>query len=55
MGRAAAKFFDTAAANLIEAEIVTADGEVRRANACTSEDLFSALKGGGSTFGWSPD
>src|SRR5579884_736245 len=41
------KRFGTAAANLLEAEIVTADGAVRTANACTNPDLFWALKGGG--------
>ena len=42
----------TAAASLIEAEIVTADGAVRIANAATNPDLFWALKGGGGgTFG----
>jgi len=41
------KGFGTAAANLIEAEVVTADGMVRIANACTNPDLFWALKGGG--------
>jgi hypothetical protein len=41
------KAFGTAAANLIEAEIITADGAVRIANACTNPDLFWALKGGG--------
>ncbi|WP_229425066.1 FAD-binding oxidoreductase [Massilia sp. Se16.2.3] len=41
------KRFGTAAANLIEAEVVTADGEVRIANAVTNPDLFWALKGGG--------
>ncbi|HTW35101.1 MAG TPA: FAD-binding oxidoreductase [Rhizomicrobium sp.] len=41
------KGFGTAAANLLEAEIVTADGQVRIANACTNPDLFWALKGGG--------
>jgi FAD/FMN-containing dehydrogenase len=39
--------FGTGAANLLEAEIVTADGAVRLANACTNPDLFWALKGGG--------
>ena len=29
-----------AAASLLEAEIVTADGAVRIANACTNPDLF---------------
>ena len=38
-------------ASLIEAEIVTADGDVRIANACTNPDLFWALKGGGGGFG----
>ncbi len=41
------KFYGTAGAALLEAEIVTADGEVRIANACTHADLFWALKGGG--------
>ena len=41
------KGFGTAAAGLLEAEVVTADGNVRRANACTNADLFWALKGGG--------
>jgi FAD/FMN-containing dehydrogenase len=39
--------FGTAAGNLLEAEVVTADGVVRTANACTHPDLFWALKGGG--------
>ena len=41
------KGFGTAAASLLEAEVVTADGAVRIANACTNPDLFWALKGGG--------
>jgi FAD/FMN-containing dehydrogenase len=41
------KFYGTAGAALLEAEIVMADGEVRIANACTHVDLFWALKGGG--------
>jgi FAD/FMN-containing dehydrogenase len=41
------KGFGTAAAGLLEAEVVTADGEVRIANACSNPDLFWALKGGG--------
>jgi FAD/FMN-containing dehydrogenase len=46
------KNYGTAAASLLEAEVVTADGEVRVANACTNPDLFWALKGGGGgTFG----
>jgi FAD/FMN-containing dehydrogenase len=32
---------------LIEAEVVTADGKIRIANACTNPALFWALKGGG--------
>jgi len=39
--------FGTAAANLLEAEVVTADGAVRIANACTNPDLFWGLRGGG--------
>ena len=45
------KAFGTAAGNLIEAEAVTADGQVQVANACMNPDLFWALKGGGSGFG----
>jgi hypothetical protein len=41
------KNFGTAAASLLEAEIVTADGVVRIANHCTNPDLFWGLKGGG--------
>jgi FAD/FMN-containing dehydrogenase len=41
------KRYGMAAASLLEAEIVTADGAVRMANACTNPDLFWALKGGG--------
>ena len=44
--------FGVAAASLLEAEVVTADGEVRVANACNNPDLFWALRGGGGgTFG----
>jgi FAD/FMN-containing dehydrogenase len=46
------KRFGLAAAGLIEAEVVTADGAVRIANACSEPELFWALKGGGGgTFG----
>jgi FAD/FMN-containing dehydrogenase len=46
------KHFGMAAASLLEAEVVTADGQVRIANASTNPDLFWALKGGGGgTFG----
>jgi FAD/FMN-containing dehydrogenase len=46
------KGFGTAASGLLEAEIVTADGQVRVVNACTDPDLFWAIKGGGGgTFG----
>ena len=45
------KAFGLAAANLLEAEVVTADGDIKLANACANPDLFWALKGGGSGFG----
>jgi len=46
------KHYGTAAGSLVEAEVVTADGRIRVANACTNPDLFWALKGGGGgTFG----
>ena len=41
------KHYGLAAGGLLEAEVVTADGEIRIANACTNPDLFWALKGGG--------
>src|SRR5271170_2836354 len=41
------KAFGMAAASLLEAEIVTADGAVRTANACMNPDLYWGLKGGG--------
>ncbi len=45
------KAYGLAAASLLEAEIITADGQVRVVNACQDPDLFWALKGGGGTFG----
>jgi FAD/FMN-containing dehydrogenase len=46
------KGFGTAAASLLEAQIVTADGKVRVVNRVQEPDLFWALKGGGGgTFG----
>lgn len=41
------KHYGLAAAALLEAEIVTADGDVKIVNACNNADLFWALKGGG--------
>jgi FAD/FMN-containing dehydrogenase len=41
------KGFGTAGASLIEAEVVTADGQIRTVNAKRDPDLFWALKGGG--------
>jgi FAD/FMN-containing dehydrogenase len=41
------KRYGLAAAGLLEAEVVTADGAVRIASACTNPDLFWGLKGGG--------
>jgi FAD/FMN-containing dehydrogenase len=41
------KNYGTAAGSLLEAEVVTADGKVLIANACTNADLFWGLKGGG--------
>ena len=37
--------------NLVEAEVVTAEGEIVRASACDHPDLFWALRGGGGNFG----
>ena len=41
------KKFGLASASLLEAELVTADGQVRVVNACREPELFWALKGGG--------
>jgi FAD/FMN-containing dehydrogenase len=41
------KHYGLAAAGLLEAEVVTPDGQIRIANECTNPDLFWALKGGG--------
>lgn len=41
------KRYGTAAASLLEAEVVTADGKIRVVNACNDPDLLWALKGGG--------
>jgi hypothetical protein len=46
------KAYGTAACSLLEAEIVTADGQTRTVNQASDPDLFWALKGGGGgTFG----
>lgn len=46
------KQFGTGAANLLEAEVVTADGRIRTVNAWNDPELFFALRGGGGgTFG----
>jgi FAD/FMN-containing dehydrogenase len=46
------KAYGTAAAGLIEAEIVTADGQVRVVNSRLDPDLYWAVRGGGGgTFG----
>ncbi|RYF79843.1 MAG: FAD-binding oxidoreductase [Comamonadaceae bacterium] len=41
------KRYGLASGSLLEAEVVTADGQVRIANACTHPELFWGLKGGG--------
>jgi FAD/FMN-containing dehydrogenase len=41
------KNYGVAAANLLEAEVITADGKILVANACSHPELFWALKGGG--------
>jgi FAD/FMN-containing dehydrogenase len=41
------KRFGTAAAGLLEAEVVTADGRALTVNACAHPDLFFAIRGGG--------
>ncbi|HYV67426.1 MAG TPA: FAD-binding protein [Myxococcales bacterium] len=46
------KKFGIAAASMLEAEVVTADGRMLVANGCQNQDLFWALRGGGGgTFG----
>jgi FAD/FMN-containing dehydrogenase len=44
--------YGTAAGNVLEAEVITASGEILTVNACQHPDLFWALRGGGGgTFG----
>ncbi|MDF2770658.1 MAG: linked oxidase protein, partial [Geminicoccaceae bacterium] len=43
--------YGLAADNVIGVEIVTADGQVRRANATENPDLFWGVRGGGGNFG----
>jgi FAD/FMN-containing dehydrogenase len=43
--------FGLACDNLIAADIVTADGQLRRVTASEHQDLFWALRGGGGNFG----
>lgn len=44
--------YGIAAAGMLEAQVVTADGTLRIANACQNQDLFWALRGGGGgTYG----
>ena len=46
------KKYGIAAASMLEAEVITADGKLLVANACQNQDLFWALRGGGGgTFG----
>jgi FAD/FMN-containing dehydrogenase len=46
------KKYGIAAASMLEAEVVTADGRLLVANGCQNQDLFWALRGGGGgTFG----
>ncbi len=46
------KKYGIAAASMLEAEVVTADGSLLVANGCQNQDLFWALRGGGGgTFG----
>lgn len=44
--------YGIAAASMLQAEVVTADGRILIANSCQNQDLFWALRGGGGgTFG----
>ncbi|KEP48112.1 FAD-binding domain protein, partial [Rhizoctonia solani 123E] len=36
--------------NIVEVELVTADGQLRKVNECSHPDLFWAVRGGGGTW-----
>jgi hypothetical protein len=38
-------------ADVLQYEVVTADGKIKIANECKNKDLFWAMRGGGGTFG----
>jgi FAD/FMN-containing dehydrogenase len=46
-----ARKYGLSASSIVSAEVVTADGEVVRADAETNAELFWALRGGGGSFG----
>ena len=43
--------YGLAASNVLAVELVTADGEIRRVDAETDQELFWAVRGGGGSFG----
>lgn len=45
------RFAGLSSDNLVGAEVVTPDGQVRRVSASENEDLFWAIRGGGGNFG----
>ncbi|KAI1817328.1 FAD-binding domain-containing protein [Poronia punctata] len=46
-----APWFGLGVDNLVQIEVVTADGQVKIANECENSDLFWAVRGGGGVFG----
>jgi hypothetical protein len=51
LGKGTAKTKPANRADVLQYEVVTANGVIKIANECTNKDLFWAMRGGGGAFG----